>query len=157
MLSDKEYYNSLTRKTVGAGALFFNEKGELLIVKPTYREYWLLPGGIVEGDESPMDSCIREVKEEISLDIKNPEFVCVDYVPAYDEKPEFLHFVFNCGVLNEAQIGGIKLQQQELSEYRFTPVAEAVKMLSVHAGIRVSQAVEAMKNKQAIYIQYENH
>ena len=33
--------------------------------------YWGLPGGSVEKDETPLDAVIREVKEEIGLDIPN--------------------------------------------------------------------------------------
>jgi 8-oxo-dGTP diphosphatase len=33
-------------KYVSAGALFFDEQGRLLIVKPTYKDGWEIPGGI---------------------------------------------------------------------------------------------------------------
>jgi hypothetical protein len=34
-LMDNEYYNSLPKKRMAAGALILNERNELLIVKPT--------------------------------------------------------------------------------------------------------------------------
>lgn len=45
--------------------------GELLLIrrqKPG-RDYYILPGGGVELDESFEDACIREVKEETGLDV----------------------------------------------------------------------------------------
>jgi hypothetical protein len=41
---------------MAAGALFFNHRDEILILKPTYRDDWLIPGGVVELDESPYDN-----------------------------------------------------------------------------------------------------
>ena len=39
-------------KVMGAAALIRDEAGNLLIVKPTYRDGWLLPGGMVEPEET---------------------------------------------------------------------------------------------------------
>jgi 8-oxo-dGTP diphosphatase len=107
-LSPEEYLKSLPRKKIAAAAIFFNEKNELLIVKPNYRDHWLVPGGIVEKNESPAHGCIREVKEEISLIIHTPKFVGVNYVVGNDD--EGLHFVFYCGVLTQDQTSQIKIQ-----------------------------------------------
>jgi 8-oxo-dGTP diphosphatase len=45
---DKDFYAALPAKRMASGALYFNNRGELLIVKPTYRAAWLIPGGVVE-------------------------------------------------------------------------------------------------------------
>ena len=64
---------------MGAGCLLFNSEDEILIVKPTYKDYWTLPGGVVEQNESPRDACMREVKEEIGIEIVPKRLVCIDY------------------------------------------------------------------------------
>ncbi|MHB1163149.1 MAG: hypothetical protein ACYCZZ_01290 [Minisyncoccota bacterium] len=46
--TDEEYAKMLPKKQVGTAVLFFNAKGELLIVKPDYKEGWLVPGGSCE-------------------------------------------------------------------------------------------------------------
>jgi ADP-ribose pyrophosphatase YjhB (NUDIX family) len=38
---------------MAAGALLFDEDGRILLVEPTYKPYWEIPGGVVEADESP--------------------------------------------------------------------------------------------------------
>src|SRR5215469_2715077 len=68
MISDAYNFEAMSKKRMAASALFLNEQGNVLIVKPTYRPDWLLPGGSVEDHESPREACIREVREELSLE-----------------------------------------------------------------------------------------
>jgi len=77
-----EYYKTLPKKRAAVGALIFNHSDQLLIVKPNYRDRWLIPGGVVEENESPRAGCAREIKEELSLDLVVNDLVCVDYKPA---------------------------------------------------------------------------
>jgi len=73
-----KYYDSLPKKRMASGVLYLNEVRELLIVKPTYRDHWLIPGGVVEINESPLQAARREVKEELGIDAGDLEFICVD-------------------------------------------------------------------------------
>ena len=52
-----------------AGALVRGRKGRLLVLKPTYKGGWTIPGGVIEIGESPWEACRREAKEESGLDI----------------------------------------------------------------------------------------
>jgi ADP-ribose pyrophosphatase YjhB (NUDIX family) len=107
---------------MGAGALFFNKDNELLIVKPSYKNYWSIPGGTVDQDESPRQACAREIKEEIDLDVDTLRFLAVDYNSREsEEKNESLQFIFYGGVLSDELISKIKLDGKELIEYRFVP------------------------------------
>src|SRR5258708_23595711 len=48
-----------------AGALIFDRAGRLLILKPTYKSGWTIPGGVMEADgETPRGACRREVRQE---------------------------------------------------------------------------------------------
>jgi hypothetical protein len=40
-----------------------------------YSEMYGLPGGHVKKDETNKDGCVREVREEVNLDIHNPKFI----------------------------------------------------------------------------------
>ena len=42
---------------VGAGVLFRDGAGRVLLVKPTYKNGWEIPGGYVERGESPPLGC----------------------------------------------------------------------------------------------------
>jgi 8-oxo-dGTP pyrophosphatase MutT (NUDIX family) len=50
---------------MGAAVLFTDTGGRVLLVEPTYKDYWEVPGGAVDADESPYDAAVREVKEEL--------------------------------------------------------------------------------------------
>jgi 8-oxo-dGTP pyrophosphatase MutT (NUDIX family) len=83
-----EYIASLARKRMAAGALFRDEDGRVLLVDPTYKPTWDLPGGAVEKEESPYAACRREVAEELGLDRSPGRVLVVDWVPSRPERPE---------------------------------------------------------------------
>jgi 8-oxo-dGTP diphosphatase len=64
-----------TRFTVTAGAVIFNDKGEVLLLKHRFRagSGWGLPGGFMEKGEQPIDALRRELREEIALEVDDVE------------------------------------------------------------------------------------
>ena len=152
----ENYYKTLPKKRMGVGALILNEKDELLIVKPSYKDHWSVPGGVVDEGESPRNACVREVKEEIGLDIENPKFLCVDWTSPTPEKGESLQFIFFGGVLQQEQINKIKLQADEIGEYQFMTLEKALPLLSEKLGRRIPKCLGAMKNKTALYLEDTN-
>ena len=111
-----------------AGALIKNSLGEILIVKPNYREGWLLPGGVIEPGESPKEACRRECKEELGLDVQVGELLCFEYRRATTVGGETTRFVFDCGTVLEEDF---KLQKEELEAYKFTPLEDALGLVDV--------------------------
>lgn len=63
-----------------AAIIFENDNGELLLYlrdnKPTipFPDHWDLIGGHVEEGETPEQALVREVKEELGIDLKEYEF-----------------------------------------------------------------------------------
>ena len=119
MKPNRAYYESLPAKRMGAGCLFFNVEGQVMLVKPTYKPTWEIPGGIVERNESPKQCCQREVREELGFDLQIGNLLVVDYNSETDEKTESLMFIFYGGVLSTREIESIRLKQDELSEFHF--------------------------------------
>ncbi|MEK7552265.1 MAG: NUDIX hydrolase [Patescibacteria group bacterium] len=151
--TEEEYAKILPKKRVGAGVLFFNTKGELLIVKPDYRKEWLVPGGVTDENESPLHSAVREVKEEIGLDVTELKLVGVYYGPKNGIFTDSLKFIFSGGVLTEDQIARIKLQKEELEEYRFVSIENALSVLSISLQKSIPACLKAIKNKTVAYIE----
>jgi ADP-ribose pyrophosphatase YjhB (NUDIX family) len=148
-----DYYKNLPAKRMGSGALIFNDRNELLIVKPTYKDHWSVPGGTVDQNESPKDACIREVKEEIDIDLPDVDFLCVDYISNTEEKSENLQFVFYAGILDDEDIAKIKLDPKELGECRFVSTETATTMLGQKLAARLPRCIEAIKNKKGLYLE----
>ena len=55
---------------VATGLVFTAPEERILLVKPTYNDVWHLPGGGVEPGESPAAAAVREVREELGLDVE---------------------------------------------------------------------------------------
>lgn len=60
-------------------AILENDKKEILIAKRKNDKilggFWEFPGGKVEKDETPEEGLIRELKEEMNIDIKVIEYI----------------------------------------------------------------------------------
>jgi len=52
-----------------------DEKGRILVCKKKGRNYYFLPGGHVEYGESTKNALVRELKEELGIDIKEVSFL----------------------------------------------------------------------------------
>jgi 8-oxo-dGTP diphosphatase len=132
----------LPRIPASSGALLFDDLGRLLIVNPTYKAHWTLPGGVMEDDgETPWEACRREVREEVGLDVQVGRLVAVDFLRPRPSKPGGMRFLFDCGGLEPDQIEAIVLQQEELSEFQFAEPASALELLSGPLRRRVGAAL----------------
>jgi 8-oxo-dGTP pyrophosphatase MutT (NUDIX family) len=115
------------RPRVSSGAVFFDPEGRVLLVNPTYKEYWNLPGGGVDAGETPYAGCVREVREELGLTPAIGPLRLAAWTSA--DGGGTLFFVFDGGVLDPAQRAAITLDRRELSEYAFVTEAESRSML----------------------------
>ncbi len=129
---NRRHHNSLPAKPMSAGVVFRDESGKIMLVKPNYRDFWIVPGGNIDENESPLNCAVREVKEEIGLEIRPRQlsFRLVDYRPTHDGFSDKLNFYFDGGTLNPEQIDQIKLQEEELDEYRFVTLDEVIELSS---------------------------
>ena len=133
ILPRKKYLNSLTKKIVSSAILLFNNNNELLIVKPNYKDHWSLPGGTSEKNESPYNTCLREVEEEISLKFKEITLSAIFYRNYLKDNAEAIHLFFYGGYLNKNQTNSIKINLAELENYRFVPINKLAKYNKVLA------------------------
>lgn len=148
-LSQEDYTASLPKKRMGAGCLFFDQEGRILLVKPTYKTGWEIPGGVVELNESPKQCCQREIQEELGVLHAIGGLLVVDYNRATDEKTESLMFIFDGGALSPEEIAGIQLPVSELSEFRFFEIAALPEMTSTLRNRIVAAYDEAAKGTAA--------
>lgn len=115
---------------ISTGALILDHEGRLLILKPTYKSGWTIPGGVMEADgESPWQACRREIREECGLDVASARLACVDFRPMREGNPGGVRFLFDCGAVPDATLDHICLQAEEIAEYRLAPMPEALALL----------------------------
>jgi 8-oxo-dGTP diphosphatase len=131
--------HDVPRIPASAGALIWDERERLLILKPTYKKGWTIPGGQIDPGESPWDACRREVREECGLAVEHGRLVCVDFRPARPQRPGGVRFVFDCGSVDEDAQKSVRLQEEEIEEHRFAELADALELLSGPLRRRVSQ------------------
>jgi len=126
---------------VSAGALIFDCRGRLLILKPTYKSGWTIPGGVMEATgETPWQACRREVLEECGLDIRSATLVCVDTRPPRPGRCGGIRFLFDCGPLDDVSLAAVRLQPDEVCEYRLAPLTVALRLLRKPVRRRVRAA-----------------
>ena len=131
--------------------MIFDRKGRLLILKPTYKSGWTIPGGVMEADgETPWQACQREVREECGLHVRTGRLACVDFRRPRPGRPGGIRYLFDCGRLNDAALRGIELQPDEISEYRFVKPRKALTLLRGPIRRRVRAALAV---RRAVYLE----
>lgn len=152
-MSSNYDWENIPKKRSSSAAIILNKNEKVLIVKPTYREKWLIPGGIDEYNESPLASCRREIKEEIGLDIKMKKLLSFDYKPGSESYLEGFAFIFYGGILSEEQISQIRLKEEEISEYKFIEKDKIDEMLVDKLKQRVSVSLKALDENTTYYLE----
>jgi 8-oxo-dGTP diphosphatase len=147
VLPPDQYAASLARKRMAATAFFRDELGRVLLVNPSYKETWDLPGGAVEAEESPHAACRREVAEELGLDRPPGPLLAVDWVPSRPERPEGLIVIYDGGVLSEAEINEIVLADGELIEFAFVAQDKVSTLVTPVLARRVASCLEALTTR----------
>jgi 8-oxo-dGTP diphosphatase len=153
-MSKLEYLKTLPKKRVAVGVLLFNDKHEILILKPSYKEDWTIPGGVVNEYESPIEAALRETKEEIDLDIKLEQCLIIDYVkyPIENEQSESLQIIFLGKQMSAEQFATMKIDNNEIIEAKFVVLSEAYRLL----GTKLSKRVESLHENFNAFTFMEN-
>jgi 8-oxo-dGTP pyrophosphatase MutT (NUDIX family) len=148
-----DYTATLPRKRMGAAALFFDDAGRVLLVEPTYKDYWEVPGGAVEADESPYAAVVREIEEELRLKAQPGRLLVTDWVPPRPGRTEGQMMVFDGGVLTAEQTAQIQLPPEELRSWAWCTEQQAGERLSELLARRISAAMRARAEGTAVYLE----
>lgn len=143
--------DAIARPAAAAGALFLDDEGRVLVVEPTYKRHWEIPGGEVEKGESPTEACARELQEELGLDLPVGRLLVVDWAPLVRE--ERVRFVFDGGVLTDEQLDAVELAPDELASWACLPADELFVMLEPRLVRRVTAALDARASGATRYLE----
>ncbi|TWF78383.1 ADP-ribose pyrophosphatase YjhB (NUDIX family) [Pseudonocardia hierapolitana] len=137
--------DSLPGKHMAAGVLFRDRADRVLLVEPSYKPDWEIPGGVVEVEESPWAAASRELAEELGWDGPVGRLLVVDHVRPEGPRPEGMRFVFDGGVLEEADLVGTVFPDGEIRSAGFHTVAEARGKVKPVLADRIAAALEAVE------------
>lgn len=153
MTSTNEHFTArLPTKRVAADCLIFDAEGRFLVVEPTYKTTWDVPGGVSEVDESPRRTAQREVTEELSLEIEPGALLAVDWISRRGDWSEVVAFLFDGGVV-EVPADDLTLQTEEIRTARFVTLGEAEAMMTEWEYARVVAALEAKRRHSTVYLE----
>jgi 8-oxo-dGTP pyrophosphatase MutT (NUDIX family) len=141
---------------MGSAVLLRDPGNRILIVEPTYKDYWELPGGAVEADESPYDAAVRELKEELGLSVAPGRLLVVDWVPPRAGRTDGVMFVYDGGVLDPARTTEIQLPADELRSWAWATPMQARQLLSPLLARRAAAALDAANDGVTAYLENGN-
>ncbi|MGX1882919.1 NUDIX hydrolase [Streptomyces sp. NPDC055287] len=143
-----------TAETVAAGVLLFDEADRVLLVDPTYKPGWEFPGGVVERGEAPARAGIREVEEEIGIELVDvPRLLVVDWEPPRPPAFGGLRLIFDGGRLDSAAAGRLVLPGSELRGWRFVTEEEAAGLLPPNRYERLRWALRARERSAVLNLE----
>jgi 8-oxo-dGTP diphosphatase len=147
------YSATLSRKRMAAGVLLRDGAGRVLLVEPTYKDHWELPGGAVEAAESPYDAAVREVTEELGIVVAPGRMLVVDWVPPLADRTEGVIVVYDGGIAEPGLAARIRLNRGELRSWAWSTLPEADARLSPLLARRVRAAVRAADDGVTTYLE----
>ncbi len=144
---------SLPTKRMAAGVIFSDRAGRVLLVQPSYKPTWEIPGGVVEVGESPRGAARREVREELGIEATIGSLLVLDWMPARESVADGLALVYDCGTLDDADARRIRLPVGELRAYGFVDLESAVGLMSRSLEQRVKTALRARRLGRTIELE----
>lgn len=136
---------------MGAGALIRDTHGHVLIVEPTYKDRWEVPGGAVEADESPRIACRRELAEELGVELPVGRLLVVEWQGPEPERTESMMFLYDGGVLDR---DGIALAKDELRSYAFVPPDDLGEHLVERLARRMRAGLLALDEERLVEMEH---
>jgi 8-oxo-dGTP diphosphatase len=152
-MTETENVEPMAQARAAAGVLFFDEDGRVLLVRPTYKPGWDIPGGYLHPGETPTEAAAREVSEELGIKPPLGRMLVVDWAPHPDEGDKIL-FVLDGGQLAPEHIAQIQLDPAEIAEYAYHDPELIGQLLIPRLARRIGQALTANQTGQPVYLEH---
>ncbi|MFF0412489.1 NUDIX domain-containing protein [Kitasatospora sp. NPDC004745] len=152
-MSDSQSHEVVAQPRTAAGVLFFDQADRVLLVKPTYKPGWEIPGGYLHVGETPSEGASREVKEELGITPPIGRLLVADWAPHPTEGDKLL-FVFDGGVLPAYELDNIAVDRVEIGEYAFHATDQLDALLIPRLARRVRAACVARTHAATVYLEH---
>jgi 8-oxo-dGTP diphosphatase len=152
-MTETEHVEPMAHARAASGVLFFDEVGRVLLVRPTYKPDWDIPGGYLHPGETPSEAAAREVSEELGIKPPIGKLLVADWAPHSDEGDKIL-FIFDGGLLALEHSTRIQLEAAEIAEYAFHDRELIGQLLIPRLARRVSLAIAARPTSETVYAEH---
>jgi 8-oxo-dGTP diphosphatase len=122
--------SALPKKRLIAHVLMRDQHGNVLLCQTRFKPDWELPGGIVEPGETPRHGAVREVREELGIDLEVGRLLLVDWLPPYLGWEDAIELIFDGGVVTQAEIERYALQPSEIMKVELVGLERAADLVT---------------------------
>lgn len=144
----KAFIASLPTRRLASGAIIRNEAGQMLCVKPNYKDGWTIPGGTVEAGEAPKPACFREVLEEVGLDLPAGRLLVIFHGLQAGIWGDSTYYMYDGGTIPADT--PISLQEEELTDYRWVAPEDLDTYFGSRHAARLRQAYRALETGEVV-------
>lgn len=118
------------------GGIVVNERGEMLFIRRARdpgKGKWGLPGGFVDAGETGEEAVIREVSEEIGLQVTSTSYL-ISHPNQYDYRGVIADVIDYFYLVDVATREGIELAEDEVEHYEWAiPTANHLENMAFHS------------------------
>ena len=110
------------------GALIVNKEGKILLASShKWYDKWTIPGGHIELGETMKGALVREVKEEVGLDVSVERLLLTQEAIYTDQFWKKRHYIF-LDFLCRSETDTVSLDGHEVQGYSWVWPGEALRM-----------------------------
>lgn len=142
----------LPRKRLIAQGVLRDADGRILLCELTYKREWDLPGGIVEPREPPSATLVREIREELGIDVTPHGLLLVEWLPPWQGWDDASLLVFDLGRADADLVETMVLEEREIAGVHWCRPDEA----AAHAAsylTRILEALDALGDGETAYLE----
>jgi 8-oxo-dGTP pyrophosphatase MutT (NUDIX family) len=124
------------------GAILFDPDGRLLLVHDRLRREWSYPAGYVDRGEEHLQAVVREMREELGLQLDPERFTYLS-THALDDRPTGpLDFKTYRADITTGEATGIHRQFIELTDHRWVTPDEALELIAPRFKLRLHELLQ---------------
>lgn len=132
-------FGEVFMKTIQVVAAVIMEENEVFVTRRNYGDFknmWEFPGGKIEPGEAREAALIREIKEELELDIK-----VLDFIVTVDYDYSSFHLKMDCFLCN---ISGGKLKLNVHNDAKWVNINKLDELTWIPADILVVEKIKGL-------------
>jgi 8-oxo-dGTP pyrophosphatase MutT (NUDIX family) len=149
-IAKSEEFKTMPRKRIGAGVVAVDDHMRVLLVEPTYKTNWEVPGGLVELGEPPRIAAARECREELGFDVIIGRLLVMDWVPPRRLPDDGHMLLFAVGPIDVSQI---ELPPEELKSWLWCDRGMMQERLSDFMFRRIESALTAITSGMTVELE----